>query len=100
MTRERSNVVYLMYLADSFGYLGYVCVMLTRNALATDSLDVDFMAFFRPTCYVVGLVSLVSMVGSQLYFTRAQRAGFSPAVPLEPPQQLPAEIPSALGEAK
>lgn len=100
MTRERSNVVYLMYLADSFGYLGYVCVMLTRNALATDSLDVDFMAFFRPTCYVVGLVSLVSMVGSQLYFTRAYRAGFSPAVATGTSQELPPDIPPAFGEAK
>ncbi len=31
MTRERGNVGFLMYLADSIGYLGYVAVMLVRN---------------------------------------------------------------------
>src|SRR5262249_37173962 len=34
MTRERGNIGYLMYLADAFGYLGYVAVMLARNFLA------------------------------------------------------------------
>ena len=28
MTRDRGNIGYLMYLADAFGYLGYVVVML------------------------------------------------------------------------
>ena len=33
MTRDRGNLGYLMYLADAFGYLGYVAVMLAHNVL-------------------------------------------------------------------
>lgn len=33
MTRERGNLGFLMYVADAFGYLGYVGVMITRNLL-------------------------------------------------------------------
>ena len=31
MTRDRGNIGYLMYLADAFGYLGYVVVLLVRE---------------------------------------------------------------------
>lgn len=31
MTRDRGNVGFLLYVVDSVGYLGYVCVMLARN---------------------------------------------------------------------
>jgi hypothetical protein len=33
MTRERGNLGFLMYVADAFGYLGYVGVMITRNLM-------------------------------------------------------------------
>jgi Family of unknown function (DUF5690) len=35
MTREPGTTGFLMYVADSFGYLGYVAVMLTSNYLKT-----------------------------------------------------------------
>ena len=82
MTRDKGTLVYLMYLADSIGYLGYVVVMLARNvyyapgALHTSGAiptPGDFMAFFRPTCYLVGLVSLVCMLACQLYFAHVHR---------------------------
>jgi hypothetical protein len=37
MTRDRGNIGYLMYLADAFGYLGYVFVLLGRNAAGSAS---------------------------------------------------------------
>ncbi len=83
MTRDKGNLVFLMYLADAIGYLGYVAVMLARNA-ATATTTTDFMAFFRPTCYFVGCVSLLSMVGCQYYFARANRLGFTLAGRAEP----------------
>jgi hypothetical protein len=43
MTRDRGTIAYLMALADSFGYLGYVGVLLGRNALAPGE---NFLAFF------------------------------------------------------
>jgi hypothetical protein len=33
MTRDRGNVGFLLYVADSFGYLGYVAVMLRAQPL-------------------------------------------------------------------
>jgi hypothetical protein len=70
MTRDKGNLVFLMYLADSVGYLGYVAVMLARNAIQTQG---DFLAFFRPTCYVVGGVSLLCMIACQFYFASVNR---------------------------
>ncbi|MEZ6080787.1 MAG: DUF5690 family protein [Pirellulaceae bacterium] len=70
MTRDRGNLVFLLYLADAIAYMGYIGVMLARNALQPSG---DFMAFFRPTCYVAGVLSLVCMVACQLYFARFGR---------------------------
>lgn len=70
MTRARGNLVFLMYLADSLAYLGYVGVMLTRNALSTED---DFMQFFRPLCYVTGLASLACMLISHFAFAGVAR---------------------------
>lgn len=71
LTRDRSNLVFLMYLADSIGYLGYVVVMVIRNTLQTNG---DFMTFFKPACYTVGAISLVCMLVSQWYFARIRRS--------------------------
>lgn len=73
MTRDKSNLVFLMYLADAIGYLGYVAVMVARNVLQTHE-DADFMAFFRPMCYCVGVIALMCMLVSQVYFARTRRA--------------------------
>src|SRR5205807_1546929 len=43
LTRGRGNIGYLMYLADAYGYLGYVAVLLAKEALAVPG---DFLAFF------------------------------------------------------
>ena len=67
LTRDKSNLVFLMYLADSIGYLGYVVVMIARNTLQTEG---DFMSFFRPTCYCIAIVSLGCMLVSQWYFAK------------------------------
>ncbi|QDV27805.1 DUF5690 family protein [Aureliella helgolandensis] len=75
MTRDRGNLVHLMYLADSIGYLGYVGVMLWKNAAQPEA---NFMNFFRPICYVAGTISLLCMLSCQIYFSlrasRQQRA--------------------------
>jgi hypothetical protein len=43
LTRERANMCYLMYLADAAGYLGYVGVLLGKNAFPTGE---SFLSFF------------------------------------------------------
>ena len=47
MTGERGNVGFLMYVADSVGYLGYVVVMVVRN-------------FYPSATGVLGLLTLLS----------------------------------------
>lgn len=67
LTRDTGNVVFLMYVADAIGYLGYVAVMLARNSVETSP---DFIAFFRPLCFAVALVSLGCMAISRLFLFR------------------------------
>ena len=56
MTRDRGNLGYLMYLADAFGYLGYVAVMLGRSAFPRGS---SFLGFFTVTCWVIGGLAIL-----------------------------------------
>jgi hypothetical protein len=42
MTRDRGNIGYLMYLADAFGYLGYVAVMFSHNLFVPQGNFLDF----------------------------------------------------------
>jgi hypothetical protein len=67
MTRDRANIGYLMYLADAFGYLGYVAVMLGKNFWAWNG---DFLSLFSATSWVVVAASLLALAGACLFFTR------------------------------
>jgi len=71
LTRDTGNVVFLMYLADAIGYLGYVGVMLVRNSVETNP---DFIAFFRPLCFFVAVVSLCCMAVSSVFLVRVSQA--------------------------
>jgi hypothetical protein len=78
MSRDRANVGYLMYLADSFGYLGYVVVMVARSA-SSPSQGSDFLSFFRIACLVASVIGLILGALGWAYF--ASRG--SAASPLE-----------------
>lgn len=65
MTRERGNLGFLMYVADAFGYLGYVAVMFTRNLWTSRD---DFLQFFIGLCWLVTALSLVCLLLSWRYF--------------------------------
>src|SRR4029079_158562 len=54
MTRERGNIGFLMYVADSIGYLGYVAVMLFRyfRGNAAVATGTDFVLFFESACWL------------------------------------------------
>jgi hypothetical protein len=83
LTRDRGTVGYLMYLADSFGYLGYVGVLLVRNALGFTG---NFLAFFLTLSWVIAGACLVFLVPCWRYF--ATHPATRPA-----PAPLPAEGP-------
>ena len=65
--REVGNVGFLMYIADSFGYLGSVVVLLFKNFGAKATSWVDF---FRMGVWGVGGLGLILMLTSLIYFQK------------------------------
>ncbi len=55
MTRDRGNLGFLMYVADSVGYLGYAALMMARSALPG---GLDFLKFFKATCWVIAALDV------------------------------------------
>jgi hypothetical protein len=58
ITRERSNLAFLMCLADFAGYLGYVLVLIGKGVFSSSE---DFMKFMLPLTYCAGAASLLCM---------------------------------------
>jgi hypothetical protein len=57
--RDKSNIGYLMYLADAAGYLGYVGVMLFRNFFPS---PIHYLDFFVGASLLICLVSTILMI--------------------------------------
>lgn len=75
--RYKSNIGYLMYLADAFGYLGSVGILLFRHFGAG---ELSWLAFFNASAYATGCTILVLVTMSTLYFwSRYQAMKRSPA---------------------
>jgi hypothetical protein len=64
-TRERGNIGYLLYLADSFGYLGYVAVLIARNLLAPRE---NFLSFFVLIGWATAGACVLLLVPCWFYF--------------------------------
>jgi hypothetical protein len=65
MTRDRGNIGYLMYLADAFGYLGYVVVLIARSWLGPAE---DFLSFFVTLSWGIVAACVLLLVPCWLYF--------------------------------
>ncbi len=65
--RRPANVGFLMYIADSFGYLGSMGVLLFKNFGAAQTGYADF---FVSALYIVCITGLVFMILSLFYFNR------------------------------
>jgi Family of unknown function (DUF5690) len=74
MTRERGNVGFLLYLADAFGYLGYVLVLLTRTWFRADA---GFLDTFLSLATVLGLLILCLLIPSGIYFLKHRQRAIS-----------------------
>ena len=70
MTRDRGNVGFLLYIADAFGYLGYVIVLLTRTWFRADA---GFLDTFLSLAIVLGLLVLGLLIPSGVYFLKHPR---------------------------
>ncbi len=67
MTRDRGNIGYLMYLADAFGYLGYVAVMFGKGLFAVRG---DFLVFFTAICGIITASAALLLLGAWWYFAQ------------------------------
>ena len=65
--KEQANVGFLMYFADSFGYLGSVAVLLWRNFGAP---KVAWLDFFQSASYATAGFTVVASLLSLFYFFR------------------------------
>lgn len=70
LTGDKGNIGFLMYLADSFGYLGYVAVMLGRGVVPTDH---SFLEFFISLAGTGTIVAVVLLAGGWIYFAMRTR---------------------------
>lgn len=68
-TRDVGNIGFLMYVADAFGYLGYVAVMLGSGWLGASGPEA-LTSFFLTICLLGGAVSIVFILIASRYFAR------------------------------
>lgn len=68
--RYKSNIGFLMYLADAFGYLGSVGILFYKNF---GSKDVDWLSFILSVSYVVGITTIFFVLIAFLYFKKRER---------------------------
>lgn len=79
MTRDRGNIGFLVYLADSFGYLGYVAVMVGKNYYGVKG---DILGLFKTTSCVVMVLAALAIIVAIVFFQRRART-----LPAETPAQ-------------
>ena len=65
--RIDSNAGYLIYVADAFGYLGSIAVLLYKNFIEG---DLSSLHFFVASAYIVAVFGILFTVISLLYFTK------------------------------
>jgi len=66
----KGNVGFLIYVADSMGYLGSVSVLLVKEL---GHPDISWGAFFKDSVMIVAVIGGISATLSLLYFRRAAR---------------------------
>ena len=66
-SQETGNLGYLMYLADSLGYLGYIIVMVLRSWL---SEDLNFLQLMNTASALIAVTSLVVLIFVTIHYAR------------------------------
>jgi hypothetical protein len=65
MTRDQGNLGYLMYLADSTGYLGYIVFMMVTRFLDAKT---DYLRLFSITSMCMAVVSFAGIIYAAVFF--------------------------------
>lgn len=68
-----ANVGFLMYLSDSFGYLGSIGVLLFKNL---GNNQMSYSSFFIQSIYLVSIIGVVCMFTSLIYFNRKIKSNY------------------------
>lgn len=63
--RRRSNIGFLMYVADAFGYLGSVIILLYKNFFEASH---NWLTFIYSTSYIVGGITVILSMAAFWYF--------------------------------
>lgn len=69
--RTVANAGFLIYIADSFGYLSSVGVLLYKNF---GQNDISWYNFFVQFCYVVSFFGIILTIASLIYFSRQKQS--------------------------
>jgi hypothetical protein len=75
MTRDQGNIGYLMYLADAFGYLGYVAVMLFKLLAKPGG---SFLDFFNLAAAITLTLATAAFALAWRVFARAPNGASQP----------------------
>ena len=70
MTRDRGNVGFLLYVADSVGYAGYVVCILLKEMIQPRG---NFLPFFLVSVQMTALLSIGCVIFSGLFFLSRKR---------------------------
>jgi len=66
----KGNVGFLIYLADSFGYLGSVLVLLSKSVF---KLQFNWLSFYLQLVLIAGIIGIAMVCVSMYYFTRKEK---------------------------
>jgi hypothetical protein len=69
--KYQSNIGYLMYTADAFGYLGSTAILFFKNFGAH---QVSWLNFFITTAFCTGVATVVLSLLSTFYFLRKEKS--------------------------
>ena len=70
--RFRSNIGFLMYIADAFGYLGGISVMFAKNF---GPASVSWLSLFIKIAYATAVLTMVLGLSCIVYFRRKEKQG-------------------------
>ena len=65
--RETGTIGYLMYLADAFGYLGYLGIIIFRN---TASIEIRYLELLTWVSVVIAVISTLFACMLMIYYRR------------------------------
>lgn len=68
------NVGFLIYIADAFGYMGSMIVMLSKEIM---KLRLNWVSFYSTAVIISSVIGVVATVCSLLYFSRKYKTIFS-----------------------